>query len=43
MIFTLAALITAIITAHTQAVIYRPDFQQANLTPFIRHVGSAEA
>jgi len=39
-IFTLAALITAIITAHTQAVIYPgPGFQQANLTPFIQHVG----
>ena len=38
-IFTLAALITAIITAHTQAVIYPgPGFQQANLTPFIQHV-----
>jgi Domain of unknown function (DUF1707) len=38
-IFTLAALITAIITAHTQAVIYQgPGFQQANLTPFIQHV-----
>jgi hypothetical protein len=42
-IFTLAALITAIITAHTQAVIYPgPGFQQANLTPFIQHVGSAD-
>jgi Domain of unknown function (DUF1707) len=38
-IFTLAALITAIITAHTQAVIYQgPGFQQANLTPFIQHI-----
>jgi len=38
-IFTLAALITAIITAHTQAVIYPgPGFQQANLTPFIQHI-----
>ena len=38
-IFTLAALITAVITAHTQAVIYPgPGFQQANLTPFIQHV-----
>jgi hypothetical protein len=36
-IFTLAALITAIITAHTQGVIYQsPGFQQANLTPFIQ-------
>jgi Domain of unknown function (DUF1707) len=35
-IFTLAALITAVITAHTQAVVY-PGFQQpAHLTPFIR-------
>jgi hypothetical protein len=31
-IFTLAALVTAIITAHTQAVVPTP-FQQANLTP----------
>jgi hypothetical protein len=39
-IFTLAALITAIITAHTgQAVIIQgPGFQQANLTPFVQHV-----
>ena len=39
-IFTLAALITAVITARTQAVVY-PGFQHANLTPFITHVGSA--
>ena len=39
-IFTLAALITAIITAHTgqAAIIQGPGFQQANLTPFIQHV-----
>jgi hypothetical protein len=38
-IFTLAALITAIITAHTQAIIYQgPGFQQANLTPYIQPV-----
>lgn len=37
-IFTLAALITAVITAHTQAV-YIPGFQQAQLTPFVKHVG----
>jgi hypothetical protein len=37
-IFTLAALITAIITAHTQAVYYPGGFQQAHLTPFIKHV-----
>lgn len=39
-IFTLAALITAVITAHTgQAVIIPgPGFQQANLTPFIQHI-----
>ena len=38
-IFTLAALITAIITAHTQGVIYQgPGFQQANLTPFIQPI-----
>jgi hypothetical protein len=39
-IFTLAALITAVITAHTQAVYY-PGFQHVNLTPFIKHVGPA--
>jgi hypothetical protein len=39
-IFTLAALITAIITAHTQTV-YIPNFQPAHLTPYIQHVGSA--
>ena len=33
-----AALITAVITAHTQSVVY-PGFQQANLTPFIQPVG----
>jgi len=38
-IFTLAALITAVITAHTQGVIYQGGFQQANLTPFIQRVG----
>ena len=38
-IFTLAALITAVITAHTQAVYYPGGFQQAHLTPFIEHVG----
>jgi hypothetical protein len=39
-IFTLAALITAVITAHTgQAVIIQGGgFQQANLTPFIQHI-----
>jgi hypothetical protein len=39
-IFTLAALITAIITAHTgQAVIIQgPGLQQANLTPFIQQM-----
>jgi hypothetical protein len=38
-IFTLAALITAVITAHTQGVIYQgPGFQPANLTPFIQHI-----
>jgi hypothetical protein len=40
-IFTLAALITAIITAHTQAVYIPGGFQQAHLTPFIEHVGPA--
>jgi hypothetical protein len=39
-IFTLAALITAVITAHTQGVIYQsPGFQPANLTPFIQRIG----
>ncbi|HJY94986.1 MAG TPA: DUF1707 domain-containing protein [Streptosporangiaceae bacterium] len=38
-IFTLAALITAVITAHTQGVIYQtPGFQHANLTPFIQPI-----
>jgi hypothetical protein len=39
-IFTLAALITAIITAHSGqgVIIQSPGFQQANLTPFIQHV-----
>lgn len=37
-IFTLAAIITAIITAHTQAVVY-PGFQPAHLTPFIQPMG----
>jgi hypothetical protein len=37
-IFTLAALITAIITARTQTVVY-PPFQHVNLTPFIQHAG----
>ena len=39
-IFTLAALITAIITAHTQTV-YIPNFQPAHLTPYVQHVGPA--
>ena len=39
-IFTLAALITAIITAHTQAVMY-PGFQPAHLTPFIQPMNGA--
>ena len=39
-IFTLAALITAVITAHTQGVIYQGGFQQpAHLTPFIQPLG----
>lgn len=42
-IFTLAALITAVITAHTQGVIYQsPGFQQANLTPFIQPIGFSD-
>jgi hypothetical protein len=36
-IFTLAALITALITAHTQAVIYGSGFQHVNLTPYITY------
>jgi Domain of unknown function (DUF1707) len=35
-IFTLAALVTAIITAHTQTVVYTP-VQQVNLAPFITY------
>jgi Domain of unknown function (DUF1707) len=38
-IFTLAALITAVITAHTQAVYIPSGFQQADLTPYIQQVG----
>jgi len=43
-IFTLAALITAVITAHTgqPVIIQGPGFQQANLAPFIQHIGSAK-
>jgi hypothetical protein len=38
-IFTLAALITAVITAHTQGVIYPSSgFQHANLTPFYQRI-----
>ena len=37
-IFTLAALITAIITAHTQGVIYQGGFQQTHLTPFVQQL-----
>jgi Domain of unknown function (DUF1707) len=37
-IFTLAALITAIITAHSGQAVYIPNFQQAHLTPFIKAV-----
>jgi hypothetical protein len=40
-IFTLAALITAIITAHTQGVIYQGGFQPAHLTPFIQPMNGA--
>jgi Domain of unknown function (DUF1707) len=36
-IFTLAALVTAIITAHTQTVVYTPVQQPVNLEPFITH------
>ena len=35
-IFTLAALITAVITAHTGQAVYIPNFQQVHLTPFIQ-------
>ena len=38
-IFTLAALITAIITAHTQGVIYQGGFRPAHLTPYIKPLG----
>jgi DUF1707 SHOCT-like domain len=39
-IFTLAALITAVITAHTQGVIINGSgFQQAHLTPYIKPLG----
>jgi Domain of unknown function (DUF1707) len=41
-IFTLAALITAVITAHTQGVYPSPGFQQANLTPFIQPIGFSD-
>ena len=38
-IFTLAALITAVITAHTLGVIYPSSgFQHANLTPFYQRI-----
>jgi Domain of unknown function (DUF1707) len=36
-IFILAALVTAIITAHTQTVVYTPVQQPVNLEPFITH------
>jgi hypothetical protein len=39
-IFTLAALITAIITAHTQTVVYTPFQQHVDLTPFVQKAGS---
>ncbi len=42
MIFTLAALITAIITAHTQTVVYTP-FQHVNLAPYIQNAGPLSA
>jgi len=35
-IFTLAALVTAVITAHAQPMVYTP-FQQVNLQPYITH------
>jgi hypothetical protein len=35
-IFALAALVTAVITAHAQQVVYTPGFQQPHLLPFIR-------
>jgi hypothetical protein len=38
-IFTLAALITAVITARTQTVVYTPFQQHLNLTPFVQQVG----
>jgi hypothetical protein len=39
-IFTLAALITAIITAHTQTVVYTP-FQQVQVAPYVQQAGPA--
>jgi len=42
-IFTLAALITAVITAHTQGVIYQGGgFQHADLTPFYQPIGFSD-
>jgi hypothetical protein len=39
-IFTLAALITAVITAHTQGMVFpNGGFQQAHLTPYIKPLG----
>jgi hypothetical protein len=38
-IFTLAALITAVITAHTQTIVYTPFQQNVDLTPFVQHLG----
>ncbi len=35
-IFTLAALITAVITAHTQTVVYTPPLQHVNLMPVFK-------
>jgi hypothetical protein len=44
-IFTLAALITAVITAHAgqPVIINGPGFQHANLTPFITQLGQPNA
>jgi hypothetical protein len=40
-IFTLAAIITALITVHTQTVVVTP-FQHVNLAPYITHQGGPQ-
>jgi hypothetical protein len=42
-IFTLAALITALVTAHSQTVVYTPfQQQQVNLAPYITHPAAGQ-